>query len=437
MSAKLEQVLNCSLDDYIAKKGIVSSLRTKSVEASGANYFKRPLRSEDDDEETDDFFEDRNGMEVEETNGGEADDDLPPLVRVATESGSKADQGDSNGSGETRPTNVSIKLDSDRECRTFVTEEHKRGIKHMPSQQWRLRRENQVAMKPIGVPPLTTVKAIFDRNTEQLIASLGEHAKFHSDDARDRINQRLQNNNGRQWNNNNRNRSGGFQQNRNNFQQNRNHRNNNIRNQYGKNPNMVASFNPNVDRLEQRSSTQIDKNQIRDLRPFITPPSSLQSQSTGAMVPIAGVWDQPPSTQMGQQQMVTFAEMLSQISRAADNQNRDMFADVIRNVVRTQQQQQQQPSAAMVPMMIPDNVSRMNSAELMPFAAQTVLNHISTVQQNFGPKYDMKVQKEIHALQGKTMLYRANGVVSMDGAGVGNERVKPTTTDLSMNMRFS
>nr|XP_019532053.2 probable serine/threonine-protein kinase DDB_G0267686 [Aedes albopictus] len=433
MSSKLSQAINCSLEDYIAEKGIVSSLRSKSVQASEANYFKRPMRSEMDEEECDDLiYEDRKGMEVEEI-----DDDMPPLVRAGDRSNSSETsiKTEVDESGETRPTNVSIQLDNDRECRTFVTEERKRGIKHMPSQQWRLRRENQVWKKPAGVPPLTSIKAVFDRNTDQLIASLGESAKFHNDDARDRINQRLHQNNGRQRNNGNRNGNQNFHQNRNQGHQNRNFRNNNNRNQYGKNPNMVPSFNPSTDRMEQRSSTQTDRNQIRDLRSYITPPSSLQSQAAvGSLVPGGGVWNNQPS-QLGQPQLVTFADMLNQIGRAADNQNREMFANVIRNVMRNQQQPT--PGNSMVPVMTPDAVSMMNPTELMPFAAQTLLNHISTVQQNFGPKYDMKVQKEIHALQGKSLLYRANGVVSMDGPGVGNDRVKPTTTDLSMNMRFS
>lgn len=450
MSSKLAQALDISLDDYIAKKGIVSSLRTKSVEAPEANYFKRPMRSEVDDEDADDIliFEDRNGMEVEEVNGGEDDDDMPPLVRTTNVANSTQQQNGKGGTcddddGEPRPANVSIQLDSDRECRTFVTEEKKRGIRHMPSQQWRLQRENQVSKKPPGVPPLMSVKAVFDRNTEALIASLGENAKFQNDDARDRINQRLGNNNGRQWNNN-RNRNNSQQnrnnnrQNRNNNQQGRQNRNNNNRNQYGKNPNMVASFNPTSERLDQRNSTQMNKNQIRDLRPFITPPSSLQSHAmAGSMVPSGSGWN--PPNQMGQSQLVTFADMLNQIGQAANHQHRETFGDVIRNMMHNQQQQQQMQSpASMVPMMTQESAARMNPTELMPFAAQTLLNHISAVQENFGPKYDMKLQKEIHTLQGKSLLYRANGVVSMDGPGLGNaDRVKPTTTDLSMNMRFS
>lgn len=426
MTSKLIQALNISLDDYIAKKEIVASLRTKSVAASEANYFKRPIRSDVDDDNEDLIYEDRNGMEVEQ--GEIVEDDMPPLVRV-TDSNEKVME-KTEELAEKRPTNVSIQVDNDHRCRKFVTEEMKRGIRHMPSQQWRLRRENQVSKKPAGVPPLVSVKAIFDRNTDRLIASLGENAKFQNDDARNRMNHRLQKNNGgRQWNNN-RNRNKNYY-NRNQGYQNRNQWNNNNRNQYGKNPNMAPSFNPNVDRFEVRNGTQMDKNRITDLRSFITPPSTMQSQAAAGSLMPSGLYNAP--NQMSQPQLVTFADMLNQIGRVADNQNREMFASAIRNAMCNQQPS----SASMVPVMTPDSVSRMNPGELMPFAAQTLLNHISTVQQNFGPKYDMKVQKEIHALQGKSLLYRANGVVSMDGSGIEDDKVKPVTTDLSMNMRFS
>lgn len=132
-------------------------------------------------------------------------------------------------------------------------------------------------------------------------------------------------------------------------------------------------------------------------------------------------------------------DMLSQIGQAADSRNRDMFTDVMRNVMNNQLQQQraQQSPAALVPMMTSDSFNRMNPTDLMPFAAQTMMNHIATVQQNFGPKYDMKLQKEIHSLQGKPMFYGSNGVISSDGIGIVNERVQPVATDLSMNLRFS
>lgn len=415
---KLTQALNISLDDYIAKKGIVSSLRQKSTDASGESHFKRPLRSEMDDEENGDdlMFEDRLGNPM--------DSEDPPLRDLKVTQYAQVEDAEIEEIGyEKKPTNVSIHLNSERECRTFTTEEKKRGIKQLPSQQWRLRRENQVSKKPAGVPPLISVKAVFDRNTDQLIASLGENAKFQNVDAKDRATQQLQNNK-RQWNNNrqrnqnqNRNRYHGFQ--------NRNNQNNN--NRYNANrPSGPSAFIPNV------SGAQMDRNQIRDLRPFISPPSSmLQPPATAG----SGLW-RPHAPLEHPRQLTLFADMLNQIGQAADSQNRNAFASVIRNVMQQQQlPQQQQP---LVPMMTAENFNRMNSTELMPFAAQTMLNHITTVQQNFGPKYDMKVQKEIHSLQGKPMFYGSNGVViSSDGTGVDNELVKPVTTDLSMNMRFS
>lgn len=414
--AKLEQALNISLDDYIAKKGIVSTLRPKasqSPSSPGESHFKRPLRSdmeEDDDNADDLILEDRQG----DPTLMDTEDPPLPIVREISNAGEEIEEIDT----EKKPTNVSIQLDSERECRTFTTEEHKRGIKQMPSQQWRLRRENQVSKKPAGVPPLISVKSIFDRNTDELIASMNEHTRFQDADAQNRATQQLRNNR-RHWNNSNNNR-GQYNQNRNRFNngfQNRNNYNNHRRN-----GNRHSGFMPNV------SGSQMDKSQIKDLRPFISHSSMMHPQSTAG----SGLWrpmDQP-------QQLVTFADMLSQIGQAADSRNRDAFADVIRNVMQTQQQQQS--PAALVPMITPENFTRMNSMELMPFAAQTMLNHITTVQQNFGPKYDMKLQKEIHSLQGKPMFYGSNGiVVSSDGSGVGDERVTPVSTDLSMNMRFS
>lgn len=179
----------------------------------------------------------------------------------------------------------------------------------------------------------------------------------------------------------------------------------------------------------------MNKNEIRDLRPFISqPPPVMHPQATAG----SGIW-KPLSPFEQPRPLVTFADMLNTIGQSADTQNRNAFADVIRNVMQNQQQQPlQQSPAALVPMITADNLGRMNPTELMPFAAQTMLNHIATVQQNFGPKYDMKLQKEIHSLQGKPMFYGSNGVViSSDGSGVGNERVKPVSTELSLNMRFS
>ncbi|XP_065077765.1 uncharacterized protein LOC135700996 [Ochlerotatus camptorhynchus] len=384
MSSKLSKVLRISLEDYIAKKGIVASPLPKPADSSEPAYFKRPIGSEMeiDDDENDNETKDTS-VKVER---------IYDVVQVPT------------------------KKNSNPECRNFNSNEKKNGI-HMRSSQ-----ENQISKKLTGASPLMTVKSVFDRNTEQLIGSLNENANFRNVDARNRINQRLMNNQGQRQKNNN------YYS-----HQNKNKWNNTYRNQYGKNPNMMASFNPSFQRFSQRSSVPMNKRQIIDLRQCIEPSSSLQSQGTTGPLISNGPWR--PPTQFAQPQLVTFADMLTQIGQTADNQNREMFANIIRNVMHNQHQQE--PSAAMVPMMTAKNVSQMNSTELMPIAAQTLLNHITTVQQNFGPKYDMKLQKEIHTLQNKSLLYRSNGVVSIDGPGIGGEQVKPVTTDISMNMRFS
>lgn len=146
---------------------------------------------DDDENEDDRFVEDRNGMEIPPTSESQELLAAGELKEQLSEDKNRAD------------AEMTLQLDTDSEQRTFVTEEFKRGIKHMPSQQWRLLRQNQVWKKPSGIPPL---KAIFDRNTEQLIASFGENARFPNDDARNRINQRLnKQRNNRNFNRNNNN----------------------------------------------------------------------------------------------------------------------------------------------------------------------------------------------------------------------------------------
>ncbi|XP_055381719.1 putative uncharacterized protein DDB_G0282499 [Condylostylus longicornis] len=55
------------------------------------------------------------------------------------------------------------------------------------------------------------------------------------------------------------------------------------------------------------------------------------------------------------------------------------------------------------------------------------------------PKYDMKIQKEIHALQNKPMIYRCpdGEVISSDGPGIRDVPVKPSSTGITLNQRFA
>ena len=72
--------------------------------------------------------------------------------------------------------------------------------------------------------------------------------------------------------------------------------------------------------------------------------------------------------------------------------------------------------------MNPENLSQMNQSEIMPFAAQ------------FGAKYE---GSEGDKLLSKTMFCRSSSVVSADGPGIGHDRIKPVTTDLSIIIPFS
>ncbi|XP_055638726.1 putative mediator of RNA polymerase II transcription subunit 15 [Toxorhynchites rutilus septentrionalis] len=364
MSSKLQQALNLSLDEYIAKKNIVANVCS---EPENTSRFKRQLRSDQDDNDDDDdtlSVNIQNEMDVEVMG-----DTPPPLIRHKSPLEMIED----------------VKVVPNFPGR-FITEEQKRGLR-IPSQQWRLQRDNQTGGRSDRFP----------------FTNANNNNGFRINHINNRFNQR-------KWNNRN-----------------------NFRNQYGKNPKMVGSFNPRSRWNNVRNNIQTNG----DLRSLITTSSSGQIHGSSFDI-MSGNGMQT----FRQPQLVTFADMLSRIGQASSSQDRDSFSAVIGNIMRNQQQQQQQqqqqPQQGMItPILNQQNIGQMSSNELMPFAAQTLLNHITTVQQNFGPKYDMKVQKQIHTLQGKSMMYSSLGVVSTDGPGIDSERIVPKTTDLSMNMRFS
>ncbi|TMW39496.1 hypothetical protein DOY81_015424, partial [Sarcophaga bullata] len=80
------------------------------------------------------------------------------------------------------------------------------------------------------------------------------------------------------------------------------------------------------------------------------------------------------------------------------------------------------------------------SGDMMPVFANRLLDFIQNGLQTqvHKPIYDMKIQKEIHELQGKPLLYKCPGgeVVSSDGAGV-NCKIIPRTSGVSLNCRFA
>lgn len=55
------------------------------------------------------------------------------------------------------------------------------------------------------------------------------------------------------------------------------------------------------------------------------------------------------------------------------------------------------------------------------------------------PIYDMKIQKEIHEIQKKPLLYKCPGgeVVSSDGSGIPDCRIQPKASGISLNNRFA
>lgn len=157
-----------------------------------AAFFKRQLRSdqdEDDDEDLLDMDEDPDGLMDECDEDEILGDSPPPLIPTNSK---VVEESQEPGSGNEKAESEQEKDTGEGETveRTFITVEQQRGIRQMQSQQWRLRREPGFK-KPPGLQPLMSVRAEFDRNTDNLIASLGENAKFHSEESRTRILDRL------------------------------------------------------------------------------------------------------------------------------------------------------------------------------------------------------------------------------------------------------
>ncbi|XP_005182440.1 putative uncharacterized protein DDB_G0286901 [Musca domestica] len=80
------------------------------------------------------------------------------------------------------------------------------------------------------------------------------------------------------------------------------------------------------------------------------------------------------------------------------------------------------------------------AGDMMPVFASRLLDLIKNNVQPavHKPIYDMKIQKDIHELQKKPLIYKCPGgdVVSSDGAGV-NCQITPNTSGISMNCRFA
>ncbi|XP_037821934.1 putative uncharacterized protein DDB_G0289263 [Lucilia sericata] len=81
------------------------------------------------------------------------------------------------------------------------------------------------------------------------------------------------------------------------------------------------------------------------------------------------------------------------------------------------------------------------SGEMMPVFASRLMDFLQSGLQNpavHKPVYDMKIQKDIHEIQKKPLLYKCPGgeVVSSDGAGV-NCKIIPRTSGVSLNCRFA
>lgn len=78
--------------------------------------------------------------------------------------------------------------------------------------------------------------------------------------------------------------------------------------------------------------------------------------------------------------------------------------------------------------------------DAFPSVTSKLLEQIEAMHRaKMDKKYDLKVQKEIAEVQGRTLMYTCPGaaVVSSDGPGIEAVAPQPHATDVSMNQRFS
>lgn len=70
---------------------------------------------------------------------------------------------------------------------------------------------------------------------------------------------------------------------------------------------------------------------------------------------------------------------------------------------------------------------------------KAITEYVEVINKNFGPKYDMSIQKEIATMQKKPFLYACGStkVITQDGSGIDGPKMKTLGTKSSINCRFS
>lgn len=91
---------------------------------------------------------------------------------------------------------------------------------------------------------------------------------------------------------------------------------------------------------------------------------------------------------------------------------------------------------AILPLLANDKVA---FNQMLPTLLSSLLEQIQCTKNEPEKRYDMKVQKEISQIQGKSLMYTCPGlaVISSDGPGIENVDLPMHITDISMNQRFA
>ena len=434
-STCLSFVLHCYLlfilsfqpDEYIKDSGVVSALRPK--------YHRNIIESDDEDELLKDDVEvfKRSPKKDLPSDLEDGDDDLLKVVvededmiilerAITPENNEKSDFGMNDVEMPMAGPFVTVEREKGyvylSNFNTFyssLTFYSQAGIKCV-SQQWRLEPKNRVSQKPNGMPPaVPNNSGVY----KEVLDNLYENSNVPLVDARNRINENIKRRSNISVNLNNRSNNrafsnnhnaNGFNRNRNNWRDNRPYRNGNR--------NHVSPWEKDnqidKDRLwrQQRGESGIFGNGIPygtsksmsalPIRQILT--NNVNGSTGNTLNALQSLFQQqrPTSTVQAAQSVQNrlggcqkpeeldclLQDILMGYSAQISPNEREIFNNILHNIMRTKSDQ--------------TSLSRqgnMTANEVMAVAADTVLQHINTIQQNFGNKYDMNLQKEIAALQ--------------------------------------
>ncbi|XP_055919729.1 putative uncharacterized protein DDB_G0289263 [Eupeodes corollae] len=255
------------------------------------------------------------------------------------------------------------------------------------SQQWRLMQPNIMNVRPAGMPPLVPSDA-----PQNSLNGNGNRSNWRNYNHRYRRNNSNNNNN---WNNNN------------------NQRNN--------------QANGRIQRFNSSNKTNLNSKNIKIVL------EQLKQRNPMILYSSAGTPDLTiESTINNRQNSSGFTNFsIPKIMKAETSTQSHAMLESADN-------SQSKGSEAIKSLLGVSEIGIRN--DMMPALAGRLLDFLNGTNPTIHkPIYDMKIQKEIHEIQKKPLLYKCPGgeVVSSDGAGVPDCKIQPKVSGISLNNRFA